>query len=136
MYLCRLLLGLLSCHKLSHCKTLLLSSLKYGIPQAKKGRFFLILSGFISFCFNAIQCRLGFYVPSRILSAAHSFVWIDPNRYSSLAPLYYRGASAAVVVYDITNPETFQKAQFWVKVREFTYPDLSGGSHLYGDVHC
>jgi GTPase SAR1 family protein len=47
-------------------------------------------------------------------------MWIDPNRYSSLAPLYYRGASAAVVVYDITNPETFQKAQFWVKVRIFT----------------
>ena len=37
-------------------------------------------------------------------------------RYASLAPLYYRGASAAVVVYDITNPETFQKAQYWVKV--------------------
>lgn len=37
------------------------------------------------------------------------------ERYASLAPLYYRGASAAVVVYDITNPETFLKAQFWVK---------------------
>ncbi|GLJ45282.1 hypothetical protein SUGI_0953040 [Cryptomeria japonica] len=37
------------------------------------------------------------------------------ERYASLAPLYYRGASAAVVVYDITSMETFQKAQFWVK---------------------
>eukprot|EP00246_Nothoceros_aenigmaticus_P011173 TRINITY_DN2950_c0_g1_i1.p1 TRINITY_DN2950_c0_g1~~TRINITY_DN2950_c0_g1_i1.p1 ORF type:complete len:168 (-),score=29.36 TRINITY_DN2950_c0_g1_i1:495-998(-) len=39
------------------------------------------------------------------------------ERYASLAPLYYRGASAAVIVYDITNVDSFQKAQFWVKVR-------------------
>mmetsp|Transcript_13342 Transcript_13342/g.22517 ORF Transcript_13342/g.22517 Transcript_13342/m.22517 type:complete len:211 (+) Transcript_13342:577-1209(+) len=37
------------------------------------------------------------------------------ERYASLAPLYYRGASAATVVYDITNAESFQKARFWVK---------------------
>jgi hypothetical protein len=39
------------------------------------------------------------------------------ERYASLAPLYYRGASAAAVVYDITSAESFQKARFWVKVR-------------------
>ena len=37
------------------------------------------------------------------------------ERYASLAPLYYRGASAAAVVYDITSPESFQRAKFWVK---------------------
>ena len=37
-------------------------------------------------------------------------------RYAALAPLYYRGAAAAVVVYDITSPESFKKAQYWVKV--------------------
>ena len=36
------------------------------------------------------------------------------ERYASLAPLYYRGASAATVVYDITNAESFQKAKHWV----------------------
>lgn len=47
------------------------------------------------------------------------------ERYSSLAPLYYRGASAAVVVYDITNPETFLKAQFWVKeLQKHGNPDI------------
>jgi GTPase SAR1 family protein len=29
-----------------------------------------------------------------------------------IAPLYYRGASAAAVVYDITSAESFQKARF------------------------
>ena len=37
------------------------------------------------------------------------------ERYASLAPLYYRGAGAAVVVYDITSPASFEKARFWVK---------------------
>lgn len=37
------------------------------------------------------------------------------ERYHSLAPMYYRGAQAAIVVYDISNKETFQKAQSWIK---------------------
>ncbi|AQL09608.1 Ras-related protein RABF1 [Zea mays] len=37
------------------------------------------------------------------------------ERYAALAPLYYRGAAAAIVVYDITSPESFSKAQYWVK---------------------
>ncbi|XP_054899202.1 ras-related protein Rab-5C-like [Poeciliopsis prolifica] len=37
------------------------------------------------------------------------------ERYHSLAPMYYRGAQAAVVVFDITNIETFERAKNWVK---------------------
>eukprot|EP00930_Biecheleria_cincta_P033713 TRINITY_DN23351_c0_g2_i1.p1 TRINITY_DN23351_c0_g2~~TRINITY_DN23351_c0_g2_i1.p1 ORF type:complete len:232 (-),score=45.60 TRINITY_DN23351_c0_g2_i1:71-766(-) len=37
------------------------------------------------------------------------------ERFRSLAPMYYRGASAAVVVYDQTNPVTFERAQDWVR---------------------
>lgn len=37
------------------------------------------------------------------------------ERYHSLAPMYYRGASAAVIVYDITHADSFVKAQNWVK---------------------
>jgi GTPase SAR1 family protein len=37
-------------------------------------------------------------------------------RYAALAPLYYRGAGAAIVVYDITSPESFNKVQYRVKV--------------------
>lgn len=37
------------------------------------------------------------------------------ERYRSLAPMYYRGAAAAIVVYDITNPDSFTGAKGWVK---------------------
>lgn len=37
------------------------------------------------------------------------------ERYRSLAPMYYRGASAAIVVYDITDPDSFAGAKSWVK---------------------
>mmetsp|Transcript_81882 Transcript_81882/g.162625 ORF Transcript_81882/g.162625 Transcript_81882/m.162625 type:complete len:210 (+) Transcript_81882:38-667(+) len=41
------------------------------------------------------------------------------ERYKSLAPMYYRGAAAAVVVFDITSKESFDAAKVWVS-------DLSG----------
>lgn len=37
------------------------------------------------------------------------------ERYHSLAPMYYRGAAAAIVVYDITAYESFDRAKAWVK---------------------
>jgi len=37
------------------------------------------------------------------------------ERYHSLAPMYYRGAQAAIVVYDITKADTFGRAKEWVK---------------------
>lgn len=37
------------------------------------------------------------------------------ERFRSLAPMYYRGASGAIVVYDQTNAVTFERAQAWVK---------------------
>jgi len=36
------------------------------------------------------------------------------ERYRSLAPMYYRGAKAAVVVYDITQNDTFEGAKNWI----------------------
>jgi len=37
------------------------------------------------------------------------------ERFHSLAPMYYRGAQAAIVVYDITSKLSFDKAKDWVK---------------------
>ncbi|KAM0942179.1 putative small GTP-binding protein [Dioscorea sansibarensis] len=36
------------------------------------------------------------------------------ERYHSLAPMYYRGAAAAIIVYDITSTESFERAKKWV----------------------
>ncbi|KAJ3012520.1 Ras- protein Rab-5B, partial [Thoreauomyces humboldtii] len=36
------------------------------------------------------------------------------ERFHSLAPMYYRNAQAAVVVYDITKPASLDKAKSWV----------------------
>lgn len=37
------------------------------------------------------------------------------ERYHSLAPMYYRGAPAAVVVYDVCSMNSFNRATLWVK---------------------
>ena len=36
------------------------------------------------------------------------------ERYHSLAPMYYRGANAAIIVYDITSLTSFVRAKKWV----------------------
>ncbi|KAF4693263.1 Ras- protein Rab-5, variant 2 [Perkinsus olseni] len=47
------------------------------------------------------------------------------ERYRSLAPMYYRGAAAAVVVYDITSRESFEGAKRWVnELRSSHNPDV------------
>lgn len=37
------------------------------------------------------------------------------ERYHSLAPMYYRGAAAAIIVYDITSADSLVRAKSWVK---------------------
>jgi len=36
------------------------------------------------------------------------------ERYKSLTPMYYRGAHAAIIVYDITNENFFLRAHKWI----------------------
>lgn len=36
------------------------------------------------------------------------------ERFKSMTPMYYRGAAAAILVYDITNPKSFEAVQDWV----------------------
>jgi len=37
------------------------------------------------------------------------------DRYRTLAPMYYRGAAAAIVVYDITDHDSFNGAKTYVE---------------------
>ena len=45
------------------------------------------------------------------------------ERYHSLAPLYYRNAAVALIVYDITRKETFDTLKDWVKELKIQGPN-------------
>eukprot|EP01128_Nolandella_sp_AFSM9_P008214 TRINITY_DN4783_c0_g1_i1.p1 TRINITY_DN4783_c0_g1~~TRINITY_DN4783_c0_g1_i1.p1 ORF type:complete len:237 (-),score=53.04 TRINITY_DN4783_c0_g1_i1:179-838(-) len=44
------------------------------------------------------------------------------DRFRSLAPMYYRGASAALLVYDLTSASSFAKIKEWVKELRHNVP--------------
>ncbi|KAL3762901.1 hypothetical protein ACHAWU_001048 [Discostella pseudostelligera] len=47
------------------------------------------------------------------------------EKYRSLAPMYYRGSSAAILVYDITKPGSFAALQDWAnELKQNAPPDL------------
>ncbi|XP_066588675.1 ras-related protein Rab-24-like [Prorops nasuta] len=37
------------------------------------------------------------------------------EKYDAMTRIYYRGAKAAIVCYDVTKPITFQKVKFWIR---------------------
>ncbi|XP_030875283.1 ras-related protein Rab-22A isoform X2 [Leptonychotes weddellii] len=46
-------------------------------------------------------------------------------RFRALAPMYYRGSAAAIIVYDITKEETFSTLKNWVKeLRQHGPPNI------------
>ena len=62
----------------------------------------------------AISLACGTAWGFRISFLAQIWDTAGQERYRSLAPMYYRGAAAAVVVFDVTNKETFEGAKTWV----------------------
>ncbi|RVW74173.1 Ras-related protein RABF1 [Vitis vinifera] len=114
-----------------------------GAPDAKNLRVKLVLLGDSGVGKSCIVLRFvrGQFDPTSKVTVGASFlsqtialqdsttvkfeIWdtAGQERYAALAPLYYRGAAVAVVVYDITSPESFNKAQYWVK-----------RGHVYGEM--
>jgi small GTP-binding protein len=45
------------------------------------------------------------------------------ERFRSLMPLYYRQASAAVIVYDVGDIKSFQRCEYWVKTLKEQEPN-------------
>lgn len=70
--------------------------------------------------FDYQESTIGAAFFTQVLSLNEATVKFDiwdtagQERYHSLAPMYYRGAAAAVVVYDLTSMESFEKAKKWV----------------------
>lgn len=42
-------------------------------------------------------------------------LFIDNFRFHALGPIYYRSSNGAILVYDITDHDSFQKVKNWVK---------------------
>lgn len=63
----------------------------------------------IGAAFLTQKCQL----PSRIIKFE---IWdtAGQERFASLAPMYYRNAQSALVVYDVTKPSSLVKAKHWV----------------------
>jgi len=45
------------------------------------------------------------------------------ERFKSLAPMYYRGASAALLIYDVTSASSFNKVKDWVNELRVNVPE-------------
>ncbi|KAL9251392.1 Ras-related protein [Drosera capensis] len=97
-----------------HAKLVLLGDMGAGktslVLRFVKGQFF-----------DHQEPTIGAAFFSQILSLNEATVKFDiwdtagQERYHSLAPMYYRGAAAAVVVYDIANMDSFLRAKKWVE---------------------
>eukprot|EP01132_Coremiostelium_polycephalum_P002359 gene2359-2910_t len=55
------------------------------------------------------------FVRGHFLEYQESTIGAGQERYHTLAPMYYRGAQAAIVVYDIRSEDSFERAIKWVK---------------------
>ncbi|KAJ8648221.1 hypothetical protein MRB53_001244 [Persea americana] len=122
-----------------------LSSENSGVADSKNLRVKLVLLGDSGVGKSCIVLRFvrGQFDPTSKVTVGASFlsqtialqdsttikfeIWdtAGQERYAALAPLYYRGAAVAVVVYDITSPDSFNKAQYWVKeLQKHGSPDI------------
>jgi small GTP-binding protein len=62
------------------------------------------------------EATIGAAFKTKVFDSIKLDIWdtAGQERYRSLAPMYYRGAKAALVVYDITNKNSFKNAKLWI----------------------
>ncbi|CAK9110881.1 Ras-related protein Rab-5B [Durusdinium trenchii] len=68
------------------------------------------------------------YMTQKLESNGKQFIFeiwdtAGQERYEAITPLYYRSAEAAVIVFDLTYQESFQKAKEWLKRLRKERPD-------------
>lgn len=58
-------------------------------------------------------------------TAVHFDIWdtAGQERFKSLASMYYRGAAAALVVFDIVSADTYEKAKYWIRELQSNSPE-------------
>lgn len=74
-----------------------------------------------SFCTNKISTTIGNIVLS---------IWdtAGQERYASLIPMYYRDAAIALIVFDLADIDSFERAKFWIETIESSKPESQTGN--------
>mmetsp|Transcript_8716 Transcript_8716/g.27870 ORF Transcript_8716/g.27870 Transcript_8716/m.27870 type:complete len:168 (+) Transcript_8716:376-879(+) len=78
------------------------------------------------------------YMTKKVATADTQYVFeiwdtAGQERYEAITPLYYRSAEAAVIVFDLTFKESFQKAKEWLKRLRQERPDVDMPIALVGN---
>ncbi|CDR39008.1 CYFA0S02e10550g1_1 [Cyberlindnera fabianii] len=109
--------------KYGHCKLVLLGDSAVGksslVQRFTKNTFDELRESTIGAAFITKT------VPLDSTSVVKFEIWdtAGQERYKSLAPMYYRNADAALVVFDITDPTSFEKAKKWVQELRVQAPE-------------
>lgn len=96
-----------------HFKVVLLGDSGVGksslLLRQARGQFSEECNATVGAAFSPLSLRLddGTVVKFEVWDTA------GQERYASLAPLYYRGAAAAVLVYDLSRPASLERAKHW-----------------------
>ncbi|EMS49423.1 Ras-related protein RABF2a [Triticum urartu] len=91
------------------------------MPMFYYARIFQVLLGDVGAGKSSLESTIGAAFFSQTLAVNDETVKFEiwdtagQERYHSLAPMYYRGAAAAIVVYDISNQASFTRAKKWVQ---------------------
>lgn len=48
------------------------------------------------------------------------------ERYRSVMPIYFRGSSCAIIVYDVTRRDTFESLDYWIELTKKSAPKNIG----------